>query len=71
MGQVTKYVGEYTLNQVDYPRREMGGYATNSYDIVCQVKKNGREVCHCTWHPDGTIHPASSCPCDGCSECLR
>lgn len=80
MGQVIRYNGSYVLNQVDYPRKELGGYATNSYDIVCQVKQNGSEICHCTWHPDGTLHckdkynssmSPSSCPCYGCHDCLR
>ena len=76
MGKVTKYFGDYEINQVDYPRSLLHG----DYDIVCQVKLYYREVCHCTWHPDGTIHckdrwdkmmSPSNCPCVGSSDCLR
>lgn len=73
MGHVVRHVGVYTLNQVDYPQR--GGY-----DIVCQVKKDNIEICHCTWHPDGAIHCKDrynsniseyNCPCYRDRECLR
>ena len=67
--QKTIYVGDYVLNQVAY-ERSSGGLYGSDYDVVCQCKRNGSEVCHCTWHPDGTIHPSSSCPCYGCSDCL-
>lgn len=76
MGRIERTVGEYTLYQVDYPRSK----AHNDYDIVCQVKKHGVEICHCTWHPDGNIHCKDrngkdkspyNCPCNGSSECLR
>jgi hypothetical protein len=74
MGQIKRHVGEYTLYQVDYPRR------SGDYDIVCQVKLFNSEICHCTWHPDGTINcknrtknhiSHNECPCYGSSECLR
>ena len=75
MGHIKLIVGEYTLNQVDYPRSSKHG----DYDIVCQVKLHDREVCHCTWHPDGSIHckknnvdiSPSECPCINSKECLR
>ena len=76
MGQVTRTVGSYTLNQVDYQRSARHG----DYDIVCQVKQGYLEICHCTWHPDGTIHckdrhkidtSPSNCPCYKSVECLR
>ncbi|MCM1545950.1 MAG: hypothetical protein NC033_02830 [Clostridiales bacterium] len=74
MGRINFNVGEYTVNQVDYNR------SNGSSDVVCQVKKYGAEICHCTWHPDGAIHckdrndndyPYSSCPLYASSNCLR
>lgn len=74
MGRINITVGEYTMNQVDYDRSD------GSSDVVCQVKKYGAEICHCTWHPDGAIHckdrndnnySYTSCPLYSSSHCLR
>ena len=74
MGMVSKTKGEYTMNQVDYSR------GNGQDDIVCQVKKYGAEICHCTWHPDGSVHckdrlnysyTYTNCPLFGDSDCLR
>ena len=65
---------EYTVNYVTYSRGD------GTYDTVCQVKKYGAEICHCTWHPDGTIHckdrhnnniSCTYCPLYGSSSCRR
>lgn len=74
MGRITKVIEGYIVNQVDYPRND------GHIDIVCQVKKNGVEICHCTWHPDGVIHCKGrnnsnfdylKCPLFGDIDCLR
>lgn len=75
MGRISKSVGDFTINQVDYQSRGSG-----KDDVVCQVKKFGVEVCHCTWHPDGAIHCKdkndcnfnyADCPFYGKNDCLR
>ena len=76
MAKISRNVGSYVLNQVDYLRSSNHG----DYDIVCQVTLNGAEICHCTWHPDNTIHckdrndnnmSPGQCPCNNSKECLR
>ena len=75
MGRISKTIGDYTINQVNYPSR-----GSDRDDIVCQIKKYGTEICHCTWHPDGNIHCKdrndnsynyTNCPLYGNPNCLR
>jgi len=62
MGQVSFNDGEYEINHSDY----MGNYG--GMDNVCQVKKHGREVAHCTMHPNN-LNRHSSCPYRGNTYC--
>ena len=39
-----------------FVRYDSDEYATGGYDEVLQVKRNGREMGHTTWHYDGNGH---------------
>ena len=57
--------GKYTYNEVTYTSTTGDGE-----DFVCQKKFYNKEECHCTWHPDGSVHKHGEC--DGCySNCRR
>lgn len=47
-----------TIIHVDYrsTTSKVGGN-----DKVCQTKMAGKEIGHCTWHPDGKFHEHGNC----------
>lgn len=56
MNKETYYDGDYEINQVNYGGKYGGD------DTVCQVKKFGKEVGHCTWHPGCDVQRHGDCP---------
>jgi hypothetical protein len=53
---------EFEINHVFYE----GGY--DGDDVVCQVKRHGRQVGHCTWHPT-QLNQDNACPYKGGAHC--
>ena len=55
----------YEINHVNY----VGNYKGD--DTVCQVKRNGIEVAHCTWHPgESSPNRHGNCPYRGRYHCM-
>jgi len=64
MEQQTFYDDGYEINHVNYKGRYEGD------DAVCQVKRHGLEVAHCTWHPGSETNRHGNCPYRGRKHCL-